>query len=120
MGRKDCRLRRKARADPAAGLRPALAATPPRRALHGARFAARASSDRVALRPGLMLAEKRTRTWTPDGQARDFRCSDRTPGPAFDFRRVLITGGAGFIGSYLADALVALGCETAVLDDLST
>ena len=34
--------------------------------------------------------------------------------------RVLITGGAGFIGSHLADALVAGGREVVVLDDLST
>jgi UDP-glucose 4-epimerase len=32
----------------------------------------------------------------------------------------LITGGAGFIGSHLADALVARGDEVVVLDDLST
>ncbi len=34
--------------------------------------------------------------------------------------RYLITGGAGFIGSHLADALVARGDEVTVLDDLST
>jgi len=34
--------------------------------------------------------------------------------------RVLITGGAGFIGSHLAEALVAAGREVFVLDDLST
>jgi UDP-glucose 4-epimerase len=34
--------------------------------------------------------------------------------------RVLVTGGAGFIGSHLADALVARGEEVVVLDDLST
>jgi UDP-glucose 4-epimerase len=34
--------------------------------------------------------------------------------------RVLITGGAGFIGSYLAEALVARGDEAFVLDDMST
>src|SRR6266581_5740154 len=32
----------------------------------------------------------------------------------------LITGGAGFIGSHLAEALVARGEEVIVLDDLST
>jgi UDP-glucose 4-epimerase len=31
-----------------------------------------------------------------------------------------ITGGAGFIGSHLADALLAEGCRVVVLDDLST
>src|SRR5258708_616208 len=34
--------------------------------------------------------------------------------------RVLITGGAGFIGSHLADTYVARGDEVFVLDDLST
>jgi len=35
-------------------------------------------------------------------------------------RRVLITGGAGFIGSHLAEQLLDSGMEVAVLDDLST
>jgi UDP-glucose 4-epimerase len=34
--------------------------------------------------------------------------------------RYLITGGAGFIGSHLADALIERGDEVLVLDDLST
>jgi UDP-glucose 4-epimerase len=34
--------------------------------------------------------------------------------------RFLITGGAGFIGSHVADALVAEGNEVLILDDLST
>ena len=34
--------------------------------------------------------------------------------------RVLVTGGAGFIGSHLCDALVRRGDTVFVLDDLST
>jgi len=34
--------------------------------------------------------------------------------------RVLVTGGAGFIGSHLADALLARGDEVAIVDDMST
>jgi UDP-glucose 4-epimerase len=34
-------------------------------------------------------------------------------------RRVLVTGGAGFIGSHVADTFVRAGDEVAVLDDLS-
>lgn len=34
--------------------------------------------------------------------------------------RYLITGGAGFIGSHLADALIARGDQVTIIDDLST
>lgn len=35
-------------------------------------------------------------------------------------KRVLVTGGAGFVGSHLCERLVAEGCEVVCLDDLST
>jgi UDP-glucose 4-epimerase len=35
-------------------------------------------------------------------------------------RSVLVTGGAGFIGSHLADAFLEAGCRVTILDDLST
>lgn len=40
-------------------------------------------------------------------------------GDAFRGRSALLTGGAGFIGSHLADALVRLGAHVVVLDDLT-
>ena len=35
-------------------------------------------------------------------------------------RRVLVTGGAGFIGSHTADALLADGWAVEIIDDLSS
>lgn len=40
-------------------------------------------------------------------------------GSAFAGRKVLVTGGAGFIGSHLCERLVGLGAEVICLDDLS-
>jgi len=39
--------------------------------------------------------------------------------PFFEGRRVCVTGGCGFIGGHLVDALLSLGSTIAVLDDLS-
>ena len=35
-------------------------------------------------------------------------------------KKILITGGAGFIGSTIADAFVAAGWDVAILDNLSS
>src|SRR6202453_4640080 len=40
--------------------------------------------------------------------------------PGLELMRVLITGGAGFIGSHLSAACLARGDEVFILDDLST
>ncbi len=39
---------------------------------------------------------------------------------AYKGARVLVTGGAGFVGSHLTDRLIELGAQVVVLDDLST
>lgn len=40
-------------------------------------------------------------------------------GSFFRGQRILVTGGAGFIGSHIVESLVALGAQVVVLDDLS-
>lgn len=40
-------------------------------------------------------------------------------GDAFAGTKALVTGGAGFIGSHLCEALTVLGADVVVLDDLS-
>jgi UDP-glucose 4-epimerase len=43
-----------------------------------------------------------------------------SPEPSTQAKRVLVTGGAGFIGSHLSELLLAAGHEVWALDDLST
>ena len=65
------------------------------------------------------MAETRPGTTAPDSglPAPDWAALH---GDAFNGRLCLVTGAAGFIGSHLADALLALGARVRVLDDLST
>jgi UDP-glucose 4-epimerase len=51
---------------------------------------------------------------SPQGRLVEMSPANRSP------KRYLVTGGAGFIGSTLVDALVARGDSALVLDDLST
>jgi dTDP-glucose 4,6-dehydratase len=44
----------------------------------------------------------------------------RTPSGVAGGRRVVVTGGAGFLGSHLCEALVARGDQVIAVDDLST
>jgi UDP-glucose 4-epimerase len=37
-----------------------------------------------------------------------------------EYKRILITGGAGFIGSHLAENLLSQGCSVTIIDNLST
>lgn len=37
-----------------------------------------------------------------------------------EYKRILITGGAGFIGSHLAEKLLSQGCSVTIIDNLST
>jgi UDP-glucuronate decarboxylase len=48
------------------------------------------------------------------------RIKSTVKGDAFAEKKVLVTGGAGFIGSWLCDVLVGLGANVVALDDLST
>ncbi len=64
------------------------------------------------LRPLRHPRRRRSRTASRRGHSRDLRDTE--------FVRAFITGGAGFIGSHLAEALLASGHEVSILDDLST
>src|ERR1700679_2572621 len=64
------------------------------------------------------------RVWRRCGQNFQISIRLRRVERAFDLKgdtlRYLITGGAGFIGSHLAEALIARGDDVFILDDLST
>ncbi len=38
----------------------------------------------------------------------------------FEHKKVLVTGGAGFIGSHISEMLVNIGAKVTILDNLST
>src|SRR4051812_6380032 len=62
-------------------------------------------------------------TWRPMPpwcSCASIRSGDSRLAAAMSARRVLVTGGAGFIGSHLARALIADGWEVEIADDLST
>jgi UDP-glucuronate decarboxylase len=48
------------------------------------------------------------------------RIGNAVKGDAFAGKKVLITGGAGFIGSWLCDLLVSFGAEVTAVDNFST
>ena len=69
-------------------------------------------------RPEVVVGIWRTDLETASSQSATLRADDRGRGPSRV--RALITGGAGFVGSHLAEELLRRGHRVHVLDDLST
>ena len=78
-----------------------------------------ASRSRVGRPSGRARRRGRPASWSTTGAAQA-RCDDVADEESSRSMRVLITGGAGFVGSHLAEALLDRGDEVFVLDNLST
>ena len=52
-----------------------------------------------------------------EGLCKIMKCADSN---FFEEKKVLVTGGAGFLGSYLCDTLVRLGSNVTCLDNFAT
>src|SRR4051812_10698664 len=81
-----------------------------------------ASTSRAATRPLVLLTTSTpcTDICSANGFARLASASGGAAEPSPMADEVLITGGAGFIGSHLSDALLSAGHRVHVIDDLST
>jgi len=68
------------------------------------------------------LANAQTFSWQKCSRetSRNSRRGGALTGADYQGRRVLVTGGAGFIGSHLVDDLIQRGAEVTALDDLSS
>jgi dTDP-L-rhamnose 4-epimerase len=76
------------------------------------------SSDKRVRRQNTEENRKIARTSIRSQQKRSVTAPDLTHEASSMSRTVLITGGAGFIGSHLADRLLDRGCDVRVLDAL--
>ncbi|MFC8733762.1 NAD-dependent epimerase/dehydratase family protein [Luteimicrobium sp. NPDC057192] len=72
--------------------------------------------------PGDVEAEQADEAGAQAALAASARAEDarRGVGPARRFRRAVVTGGAGFLGSHVCEALLAHNVEVLCLDDFST
>src|SRR5690606_19950172 len=95
-----------------------------RRPRAGARLPLRRAALRLRLEGRLPAGDRRLRPGEPGGRAEVPRISerprDRADGRGVAMAVVLVTGGAGYVGSHACKALAAAGHEPVVFDNLST